>query len=107
MNTVQAITQTGLLGTADLADILGTTERSVQRWARGDFEPRRDVLDHLLEVQAVTDLAGQVMDRAARLWLRSPAPALDYDKPVNLLRDREYRRVIAALTAVSDTRRTE
>jgi putative toxin-antitoxin system antitoxin component (TIGR02293 family) len=103
MNVVEAISKTGLLDTGDIARVLGTTERSVQRWANEDSSPRREALDHLLELKAVLDLALEVCRPGdARIWLRSPIPALGYDKPLDLIRDREYRRVIAALTALAE-----
>ena len=104
MNVVQAIGETGPLGTGDIARLLGTTERTVQRWASGDASPRREALDHLLEVKAVLDLAREVMPAydTRAFWLRSPNSALNWEKPLDLIRDRKYRRVLAALTALGE-----
>lgn len=104
MDVVRAITETGPLGTGDVARILGTTERTVQRWASGDSSPRREALDHLLEVKAVLDVAQEVLPAydARAFWLRSPNSALNWEKPLDLIRERKYRRVIAALTALGE-----
>ena len=82
MNVVQAMLETGLLDTRDIARVIGTTGRSVQRWAHGDASPRREATGRLLELKVVVDEAGWVMEPdAARQWLHSPVPALGYDKP--------------------------
>lgn len=104
MNVVQTITETGPLGTGDIARLLATTERTVQRWAAGTSSPRRETLDHLLEVKAVLDLAQEVLpDYDTRaFWLRSPNSALSWEKPLDLIRDRRYKRVMAALSALGE-----
>jgi hypothetical protein len=61
------------------------------------------MLDRLLELKAVTDLLVQIMPApSASLWLRAPAPELGYDKPLELIRDGEFRGVIGALTALAE-----
>ena len=57
----------------------------------------------VLELRAVVDLARRVMrDNAARLWLRSPNPDLGYEKPLDLIAQGRYRRVIDLLLAVGE-----
>jgi putative toxin-antitoxin system antitoxin component (TIGR02293 family) len=104
MTALQDILKTGLVDTADVARTLGTTPRSVARWQHDHTDPgRREHLDRLLELKAVTDLAVQVMPGpSAATWLRAPVPALGYDKPLELVRDGEFRRVIASLTALAE-----
>lgn len=91
--------ETGIVGTPDIAFVLGTTPRSVERWRLSGAGPaRREMLVRLLELKAVADLALRVFEpNAASLWLRSPVPALDYDKPLELIHDGEFKRVIRAL----------
>jgi uncharacterized protein (DUF2384 family) len=91
-----------MVDAADVARVLGTTPRSVSRWASGT-EPRRDAEERLLELKAVLDLLRTTLrDEPARLWLRSPNPDLDYDKPIDLLERGEYRRVIGAVMALAE-----
>ena len=93
----------GLVDEPDLARALGTSVRSVSRWQRDETGPRRESEERLLEIKAVTDLLGEVLrDDPARLWLRSPIPALDFEKPLDLLQRGEYRRVIAAVLALAE-----
>ena len=87
----------------DLAQITGTTARSVSRWTAAKAVPRRDAEDRLLELKAVVDQLRSVLrDDSARLWLRSPNPDLDWRKPLELIAEGEYRRVIAAVLAMAE-----
>ena len=47
-------------------------------------------------------LSGVLQPHAARGWLFSPNPTLDYDKPVNLLRDGDYRKVLGAIDVMAE-----
>jgi uncharacterized protein (DUF2384 family) len=103
MTEIQDILRTDLVDAVDIARVLDTTPRSVTRWQQGGSKPRRDSVDRLLELKAVLDLAQRVMPpESARLWLRSPIPALDYAKPLDLVRNGEFRRVITSLMALAE-----
>jgi uncharacterized protein (DUF2384 family) len=104
MSVLQEVLTTGIVGNPDVAFALGTTPRSVERWRAAGADPaRREMLDRLLELKAVVDLAAQVCEpNAASLWLRSPVPALGYDKPLVLVRDGEFNRIIGALEALAE-----
>jgi hypothetical protein len=41
-------------------------------------------------------------DSAARLWLRSPNPDLGYEKPLDLIAQGHYQRVIDLLLAIAE-----
>jgi uncharacterized protein (DUF2384 family) len=57
----------------------------------------------LLELKAVVDLARQYLrPEVARLWLRAPDPGLGYEKPLDLIKAGEYRRVVGALLAMAE-----
>ena len=73
------------------------------RWRRQQTVPRRQTEERLLELRAVVDLARKVMrDDGARLWLRSPNPDLGYEKPLRLIADGQYQRVIDLLLALAE-----
>jgi putative toxin-antitoxin system antitoxin component (TIGR02293 family) len=94
---------THVIDAADLAWITGTTPRSVSRWATAKAVPRREAEDRLLELKAVVDQLRMVLrDEPARLWLRSPNPDLDWRKPLDLIADGEYRRVIGAALTMAE-----
>jgi putative toxin-antitoxin system antitoxin component (TIGR02293 family) len=94
---------TYVVDAGDLALITDTTKRSVSRWTAAKALPRRDAEDRLLELKAVVDQLRSVLrDDSARLWLRSPNPDLDWRKPLELIAEGEYRRVIAAVLAMAE-----
>src|SRR5690606_13835979 len=91
-----------IVDSPDVARVTGTSPRSVTRWLEG-ASPRRPAEERLLELKAVIDVLRRVMrDEPARLWIRSPNPELDYEKPLDLIERGEYRRVIGALRALAE-----
>ncbi len=93
----------GVVDTADLARVSDTNPRSVARWKAQEATPRRDAEERLLELRAVVDLARKVMrDDAARFWMRSPNPDLRYEKPLDLVAEGRYQRVIDLLLALAE-----
>ena len=92
-----------IIDTSDVARVAHTTPRSVARWTAAKSAPRRDNEDRLLELKAVVEQLRRVLrDDAARLWLRSPNPELEWQKPIELIADGQYRRVIAAILAMGE-----
>lgn len=71
----------------DVAQMLDATPGIVDAWLSGALTPgarSRAKLDELLEVlEAVFD---KMLPHAAKQWLTSPSPALDYYEPIDLLR---------------------
>jgi uncharacterized protein (DUF2384 family) len=54
-------------------------------------------------LKAVVDVLREVMrEEPARLWLLSPVPALDLDKPMDLIEQGEYRRVIGEILSIGE-----
>jgi Protein of unknown function (DUF2384) len=91
-----------ILDSPDVARVTHATPRSVTRWAEG-ASPRRPAEERLLELKAVLDVLRRVLrEEPARLWIRSPNPDLDYEKPLNLIEQGEYRRVIGAILALAE-----
>jgi putative toxin-antitoxin system antitoxin component (TIGR02293 family) len=95
--------ETRVIGPGDIAQVTGSSPRSVSRWATARAAPRRDSEDRLLELKAVVDKLRSVLrDEPARLWLRSPNPSLDWEKPLDLIARGQYRRVIGAVLAMAE-----
>ena len=87
----------------DIARVAGTTSRSVARWARGESDPRGSSRDRLLEMAAVvTELSNVLTPDAAHVWLFTPNPFLQFDRPIDLLAAGEYRRVLGVVSALAD-----
>ena len=94
---------THVIDAGDVAQITGATPRSVSRWTTSKATPRREAEDRLLELKAVVDLLRSVLrDEPARLWLRSPNPDLDWRKPLELIAEGEYRRVVGSILAIAE-----
>lgn len=92
-----------VVDTVDVARVSDTNPRSVTRWKAEAAVPRREAEERLLELRAVVDLARRVMrDNAARFWLRSPNPDLGYEKPLDLITQGQYQRVIDLLLALAE-----
>ena len=91
------------LDQADIARVLDANPRTVARWMQGDTEPRPDARERLLELIAVLErLSGVLKPAAAHDWLFTPNPLLEHHKPVDLLREREYRQVLGAIDALAE-----
>lgn len=100
---VDEMLESQIVDATDIARVLGTTPRSVARWSTTGATPRRQNEERLLELKAVIDVLREVMrDDPARLWLRIPVPTLDYDKPMDLIEQGEYRRVIGAILSLGE-----
>ena len=98
-----ALIETRVIDAGDVAHVTGSTPRSVSRWTSARVAPRRDSEDRLLELKTVVDQLRKVLqDEPARLWLRSPNPSLDWEKPLDLVARGEYKRVIGAVLAVAE-----
>jgi len=91
------------LDQADLARVLDANPRTIARWLHRQSSPRPDSRERVLEVLAVLDqLSGVLQAHAAHDWLFSPNPLLDHYKPVDLLRDGDYRKVLGAIDAMAE-----
>jgi putative toxin-antitoxin system antitoxin component (TIGR02293 family) len=103
MPAVDQVLNSNLVDVSDIARMLGTTPRSVQRWNADSANPRKDAEDRLLELDAVLRLARQVMaERAARLWLRTPNPTMGWNKPLDLVGRGDFKIVIDTLEALDE-----
>jgi len=103
MVMVTRVLETNLVDVADVARVLNTTSRSVQRWNSESNTPRRDTEDRLIELDVVLQLAREVMaDGHARVWLRTPNPSLGWDKPLEVVGRGAYKQVIDALHSVKE-----
>ena len=103
MTLVDDMLRSQIVDVPDIARVLGTTPRSVARWSGSGATPRRQNEERLLELKAVVDVLREVMrEEPARLWLRSPVPALDYLKPMDQIEQGEYRRVIGVILSIGE-----
>lgn len=91
------------LDQADIARVLETNPRTVSRWIHRQTVPRPGARERLLELIAVIEqLSGVLRPEAAHDWLFTPNSLLDNHKPVDLLRDGQYRQVLGAVDALAE-----
>jgi uncharacterized protein (DUF2384 family) len=100
---LESIIERGGLDYADVARILDTNPRTVARWVHEETEPRWEVRERLLEFFAVMERLQQVIrPQAAHDWLYTPNATLENEKPVDLLRRGDFRRVLAIVDALGE-----
>jgi uncharacterized protein (DUF2384 family) len=93
---------TGLDSSA-IARILDRPPRSVSRWINEAVEPRWESKERLLELTYVIERLSQVIEpKVAEDWLFTPLRALDYAKPVDLIRTGRTRDVLAIIDAIGE-----
>jgi putative toxin-antitoxin system antitoxin component (TIGR02293 family) len=100
---LEAATSKLELDHSDIARVVDTNPRTVSRWLHREAAPRPDARERLLELIAVLEQLSAVMKPpAAHDWLFTPNPLLTHHKPVELLRQGEYRRVLGAIDALAE-----
>lgn len=98
----RAVQQTDL-DQADIARLLGANPRTVARWLNDQSAPRPEARRRLLEVVAVLEhLSGVLKPQAAHDWLFSPNEMLEHHKPIELLAEGQFRRVLAMIDALAE-----
>lgn len=50
----------------------------------------------------MTELSGVLASDAVHAWLFTPNPFLEFDRPIDLVAEGQYRRVLAAVEALAD-----
>ena len=86
-----------------IARAVDTTPRTVARWLKSESEPRAPARERLLEAVAVFErLSGTLTPSAAHDRLFMPNAALEHHKPIDLVREGEYRRVLGAIDALAE-----
>jgi putative toxin-antitoxin system antitoxin component (TIGR02293 family) len=91
------------LDQAAVARVLDANPRTVSRWLHRETEPRADARERLLELIAILEqISGVLKPAPAHDWLFTPNPLLEHHKPVDLLREGEYRRILGAIDALAE-----
>ena len=86
-----------------VARILDRDPKTVRRWLRNETAPRWEVREVLLSLNVVLERLARVLDpAAAQDWLFTPVPALDYRRPVDLIRAGNAREVLGLIDAIGE-----
>jgi putative toxin-antitoxin system antitoxin component (TIGR02293 family) len=86
-----------------VARILDRDPKTVQRWLRLKTTPRWDTREIVLTLNVVLEHLSDVIDpAAAEDWLFTPVPALENERPVDLIRAGRAREVLNLIDAIGE-----
>jgi hypothetical protein len=98
---IARVSRLGNLTAAHLADATGGDPSSARRWRSGSRAPAGEHATRALELTALVERLAQVMDTSyIPIWLIKPIARLDDRRPVDAIRDGDFRsvsRLVAAL----------
>ena len=87
----------------DIARATGAADSTVRSWLAGKRNPTRSnqVAERLIELSAIVERLMQVMNPSyISIWMKKPIPALDDRKPLDVIRDGDYREVSKIVAAL-------
>jgi putative toxin-antitoxin system antitoxin component (TIGR02293 family) len=91
------------LDRGELARALDASPRTLSRWLSRQSSPRPGAKERMLETVAVFDrLSSTLTPSAAHDWLFMPNGTLENHKPIDLLREGQYRVVLGAVDALAE-----
>ena len=100
---LQRIQKGTRLSREDVARIVGTSARTVARWAAGQNEPRGTARQRLLDLAAVSQEAAKTMrPDAVAAWLQQPNRELGNQRPVDLVAQGRARQVLDLIDSIAD-----
>jgi transcriptional regulator with XRE-family HTH domain len=93
----------GRLTEADIARAAGVAPSTARAWLAGTRTPTGERAERLIElVTLVERLAGVISADYIPIWLRKPVPALNDDKPLDVIAAGHYRRVAELISGLED-----
>ena len=93
----------GHLTEADIARATGVAPTTARAWLAGTRSPTGERAERLIELAAMVErLAAVIRPDYIPIWLRKPVPALDDDKPLDVIAAGGYRRVAGLISGLED-----
>jgi uncharacterized protein (DUF2384 family) len=87
----------------EVGDMVDASARSVARWSEGQVVPQKLNRERLLELAYVAEAVAEVLPRShANVWMFTPNRLLEHDRPADLIRRGDYKRVLDAIEAMAD-----
>jgi hypothetical protein len=98
------VNEVGHLSDADIARATGAAASTARAWLAGTRAPTGARAERLVELSALVERLTRVMDPSyIAVWLRKPVPALDDDKPLEVIGRGDYRRVARLVSALEES----
>ena len=93
----------GHLTETDIARATGVAATTARAWLAGTRSPTGERAERLIELVALVErLATVIRPDYIPIWLRKPVPALDDDKPLDVIAAGQYRRVAELISGLED-----
>jgi transcriptional regulator with XRE-family HTH domain len=99
-------TRLGELGLSDddLARATGAARSTARAWLAERNTPTGERAERLIELMALVERLEQLIERDyITIWLRKPVPALNDDKPLDVIGRGDYRRVARIISELEGT----
>ncbi|HVS28375.1 MAG TPA: hypothetical protein VHE14_02425 [Solirubrobacteraceae bacterium] len=97
------VSEVGHLSDVDIARATGAARSTARAWLAGTRAPTGERAERLVELSALVERLTRVMDPSyIAVWLRKPVPALDDDKPLELIGRGDYRRVARIISELEE-----
>lgn len=98
------VNEMGHLSDGDIARATGAAPSTARAWLAGTRTPTGERAERLIELSALVERLTRVMDPSyIAVWLRKPVPALDDDKPLDVIGRGDYRRVARIVSALEES----
>jgi hypothetical protein len=98
------VNEVGHLSDSDIARATGAAPSTTRAWLAGTRAPTGERAERLVELSALVERLARVIDPSyIAVWLRKPVPALDDDKPLEVIGRGEYRRVAKIVSALEES----
>jgi hypothetical protein len=104
LREVAFVSDVGHLSDSDIARATGAAASTTRAWLAGTRSPTGDRAERVVELSALVERLTRVMDPSyIAIWLRKPVPALDDDKPLEVIGRGDYRRVAKLVSALEES----
>lgn len=98
------VNKVGRLCDRDIARATGAAPSTVRAWLAGTRTPTGERAERLVELSALIERLARVIDPSyIAVWLRKPVPALENDKPLDVIGQGDYRRVAGLVSALEES----
>lgn len=91
------------LSDTDIARATGVARSTARAWLAHTRSPTGDRAERLIELSALVERLARLMDPSyIAIWLRKPVPALEDEKPIDLIARGRYLRVAGLISALEE-----